>query len=886
MAVANTVEATLRSRYVDGITEGIQRTRQSLQTALSYMTGLMGNFSAAVTGGADSAFNALAHFGMGVTQNSQNVSAGFSAMSLAVIGFGIVAVAWFAKLAVSLAGWAFHMAKAGSETLELKLIFEGLAKTAGEDAAEGINKLRKATEGLISNQVLLKNANRVLQADIPITLTQYEKLVENVYKLAKASGADGTTAMNMLTDAVVKGNARGFQSIGVNLQIKDAINEMALAQGIATSKVDADAKLRGFYNELLDKTSAAVKRNGTEYFSFADAVEKSHLTISLWKEAVGEAIGRSGVFVEMLRQYSGTLDEAGPRQAFVNEQALAFNRILIQMLKLIDFVLVVAALLAPLFNTVWQVGKAAFHGLSAAIGFVITVAVTLLAALFNVADALAKIAGVKWFASTAKQFDGLSKVFGRATLSMADDAGNAVGSIFSLDKTRALGEYSNRVSALVRDLEKFTGVVVQGEGGTRGFAAAQAVAAGDLKKLKEELKSFRELMLGLQDKLSSPSQQNFQALLENYRKIAEFRHVSEAQIIEARGRALLVYRQAEEKIAMDKRDKKDQAMNELDQGAAEILKHQAENAKKLIEENVRAIRVANGDVAREGQALFDAVIENARKKRRDEQQKAISEAVSTAQAITRAVQLSKQGKIDQSIGLEAIAKTKTALEELKRQLADLQRQPVLANGQVDDVLRLKESIEQLNNVNLTGAELALKAFKDFLKTFIKGTLEAFSSFMADLVSGQENSGRKFLGALIGMIADGILVWARYLLTMASIRFGLGDFAGAFRAGAAAVAVYAAAGVVRGIGANLAQTSQSAGSAGSFQQTVPRPISGTTQQIINVGAPGRGQTVGEGQQGEVHTVRIEVPQGFITQAVERDIRGNGKLRTVIAQYAPA
>ena len=885
MGVANTVEATLRSRYIDGITDGIQRTRQSLQTALSYMTGLMGNFSAAVTGGADSAFNALAHFGMGVTQNSGGVSSGFSAMGLAVIGFGIVAVAWFAKLAVSLAGWAFDLAKAGSETLELKLIFEGLAKTAGEDAAAGIDKLRKATEGLISNQVLLKNANRVLQADIPITLAQYEKLVENVYKLAKASGADGTTAVNMLTDAVVKGNARGFQSIGVNLQIKDAINDMALAQGIATSKVDTDAKLRGFYNELLDKTSAAVKRNGTDYFSFADAVEKSHRTIDLWSEAVGEAIGRSGVFAEMLRQYSGTLDEAGPRQAFVNEQALAFNRIIIQMLKLIDFFLVVAALLAPVFNTVWQVGKAAFHGLSAAIGFVITAAVTLVAAIFNVADALAKLAGIKWFKSTAKQFDGLSKVFGLATLSMADDAGNAVGSIFSLDKTRALGEYSNRVSGLIRDLEKFTGVVVQGEGGTRGFAAAQAVAAGDLKKLKEELKSFRELMLGLQDKLSSPSQQNFQALLENYRKIAEFRHVSEEQIIQARGRALLVYRQAEEKIAMEKRDKEYQAMNELDQGAAEMLKQQAEHAKKLIEENVKAFRVANGDVAREGQALFDAVIENARKKRQDEQQKAISEALSTAQAITRAVQLSQSGKIDPRIGAEALGQSKAALAELKRQLVELQRLP-LANGQVDEILKLKQAIEDLNDINLSGFERAMKAAGDFLKEFTKGTLNAFSSLMSDLVTGQENAGKKFLGALLGMVADGLMVWAKYLIGVAIAKFALLDFAGGFKAAAGAALVAASAGVVRGIGANLAQTSQAAGSAGSFQQTVPRPISGTTQQIINVGAPGRGQTLGEGQRGEVHTVRIEVPQGFIAQAVERDIRGNGKLRTVIAQYAPA
>jgi hypothetical protein len=885
MSVANTVEATLRSRYVDGITEGLRRTQQTINTMVSFSVGLFQNFSASIAGGFDSALNASANFGRQLFDQGRQSESVYKGMSLAALGAGFVVVGWFGQMAAAAARWVTNAAIAGSETLELKLIFEGLAKTAGEDSADGIDKLRRATEGLISTQVLLKNANRVLQADIPITLSQYEKLVENVFKLAKASGADAVQAQNMLTDAVVKGNARGFQSIGVNLQIKDAINEMALAQGIATSKVDTDAKLRGFYNELLNKTSDAVKRNGTDYFSFADAVEKSHSTISLWTNAVGEAIGRSGVFAELLRRYSGYLDEAGPRQQFVNEAALGFNRILILVLRALDLFLVTAALLAPLFNTVWQVGWAAFYALRAGIGFVITAAISLLAAIFNVADALAKVAGINWFESTAKQFDGLSKVFGRATISMAEETGRAVKGIFSLESTRTLGGYSNQIAALVKDLEQYKGVVVEGTGGTRGLAEAQAAAAGDMKKLKEELKNFLALMTELGNKLSSPSQQNLNALLADFRKIDEFRHVSEDQIREARLRALAIYRQAEEKLAMERRDKQFQLMTEADQLQSEMDKNQAENAKRLALEYTQLLRVASGEVAREQEALFNAVIDAARKKRQEEQAKAISEAVSTANAIARAVQLSKEGKIDSRIGAEAIGQSQRALAELQRQLTDLQKLP-LSNGQVDEVIKLKQAIEDLNNINLTGFERAVKAAGDFVKDFTKGTLNAFSSLMSDLVTGQENAGKKFLGALLGMVADGIMIWAKYLIAVSIAKFALGDFAGGFKAAAGAALVAAAAGVVRGIGANVAGTSQAAGSAGSFQQTTPRPISGTTQQIINVGAPGRGQTVGEGQQGEVHTVRIEVPQGFVTQAVERDIKGNGKLRTIIAQYAPA
>ncbi len=897
MAAANTVEATLRSKYVDGITEGLRKTQQAINSVLSFSVGMFQNFSAAITGGLDSAATAFNSFGQQLFQRGLQAENSMTGLGLVIAGVGVIAVTWFARMGAAAAGWVIEQAKVASDTLELKLIFEGLAKTAGVDAADAIQKLRGATEGLVGAQTILKNANRVLQADIPITIQQYTKLVENVYKLAKASGADLVSAQNMLTDAVVKGNARGFQQIGVNLQIKDAIDEMALAQGVATSKVDTDAKLRSFYNELAEKTSAAVKRNGTDYFSLADAVEKSHATLLRWTSAVGEALGRSGVFEAILKRWSDTLDQAGPKQDYVNTLAIYFNQTILTIIKTLNVLVFGLGVLAPIFNTVWQAGKAAFQSLMFLIGLVGTTVVSLLAGIVMLADELAKLAGINWFSTASKGLKELSTVFARATSSMASDAAGSVAKIFSLDNSRALFSYSDQLTALTGELEQFSGQVVKGEGGIRGFAGGQVAATADTKKLKEELKGFIALMDQLGGRLANPSQANLNTLLADFRKIDEFRHVGEEAIKDARLRALEIYRRAEEKLASERRDKERERIAEMDTLQSEVEKLQAERAKESLKELVEVFRISSGQAAREAQELFDAVMSAARKKRQEEQQKAISEAVSTASAITKAIDQARKGKIPVEIAAEANRQLPDARAAIQRQIDAIGKNPTLE--QVDDVIRLREALEQLNTLNLTPFQSAMKSLKSGAMDFAGQATQAFASFFADIVSGQEGAGKKLLAAFFGMVGQMLIKTGVLLVQMGIAEIAMastlaGRLAGAsVGAGVRAIAVgglmAAAGGVLVGAGANLAQTSQSAGASGSFQQATPRPISGQTQQIINVGAPGRGQNSGEGRQdqtGHEVTVRLEVPAGFVTREVERNVKGNGRLRTVISQYQPA
>ena len=82
---------------------------------------------------------------------------------------------------------------------------------------------------------------------------------------------------------------------------------------------------------------------------------------------------------------------------------------------------------------------------------------------------------------------------------------------------------------------------------------------------------------------------------------------------------------------------------------------------------------------------------------------------------------------------------------------------------------------------------------------------------------------------------------------------------------------------------MAQTNTAGAAGTSFQQSVPRPISSSQVQVIQVGAAGRAQNSGEvqtTQPKDLGTLTIKLEKGLIVQEVKSNIQSNGVLRPVI------
>ena len=191
MAAKNTVEATLLSKFEDGVSKGIAHTEQVLASAFNSMKSAGAAFSGAFNGVWGSVVGGLESWQQRLRHASQESDSQWGKMGLAAVAFSVVVVAAVLKAGKAIADFVFGLMKESSQALEARVAFESLTAAMDIQGDLLLGKLKRATEGQVSGTVLLQNANRILQSGVPITTEVLARLTENVFRLADASGADG-----------------------------------------------------------------------------------------------------------------------------------------------------------------------------------------------------------------------------------------------------------------------------------------------------------------------------------------------------------------------------------------------------------------------------------------------------------------------------------------------------------------------------------------------------------------------------------------------------------------------------------------------------------------------------------------------------------------------
>lgn len=218
---------------------------------------------------------------------------------------------------------------------------------------------------------------------------------------------------------------------------------------------------------------------------------------------------------------------------------------------------------------------------------------------------------------------------------------------------------------------------------------------------------------------------------------------------------------------------------------------------------------------------------------------------------------------------------------------------VKLTNQQREALQLVDAFERLNGIKLDPFNQTLFVLQENVIQFAGMAGDAFASFFADILSGQEGAGKKLLAAFMGMLGKMLVQQGIFLIqagiahVLLSSVFPYSLFLRAsdgYKAIAWGAVLTAAGGALMGAASALAQTNQ-AGAGASFQQAAPRPTSSQTQ-VIQVGAAGRAQSAGEAaatkpsQPAEV-VLRVESNDSHIVKVVERNAGANGRLRVVMA-----
>lgn len=113
--------------------------------------------------------------------------------------------------------------------VQVKDLFERVAKAAGIDAGDMLQKMRVSTEGVVAKLDLMKIATAAMQSPLKLTTAQITQLTGDVVKLAEAHGMSIDRAVSMLE--------RGFQ--------RGRIEMVAMAAGLPMLAVRLDRTAQG-----------------------------------------------------------------------------------------------------------------------------------------------------------------------------------------------------------------------------------------------------------------------------------------------------------------------------------------------------------------------------------------------------------------------------------------------------------------------------------------------------------------------------------------------------------------------------------------------------------------------------------------------------------------
>ncbi len=401
----------------------------------------------------------------------------------------------------------------------------------------------------------------------------------------------------------------------------------------------------------------------------------------------------------------------------------------------------------------------------------------------------------------------------------------------------------------------------------------------EAEKIAAQQEKLRDLTQDIWLRMANDRQAAYVKLVEDYRKIDELQKTSGQARLAAKRLADAAYEATLKEIAgkeREAREKERQEEAEHQKALAQILAEAQEQRTKKTIEFLRWIYLAPIEARAE-----------AEKKAREQAQA----AGGSADALAGAIALARRGRGGLN-GAELARLQAEAQRVVQARIEDLSRRPNRTAEDIAEIVRLHGALDRLNQLRMDPFHQTMQAMRQSLTDMTSQGVQAWASFWSDLVSGQEGSGKKLLAAFVGMIGQ-MLVRMGTMLVMSGIaevalahtlvgRFMGASAAAGYKAIATGLIVAAAGGALMGAASALAQTNKSGDAGNSFQQDVPRPTTSQQVQVIQVGAPGRAQSAGQVATAQPLELRVKVESNdsHIVRVVEKNVHDNGRLRTVI------
>ena len=195
---------------------------------------------------------------------------------------------------------AFAAIERGSTVDDMTSAFENFSKQANVSADVLLNQLNTATGRTISDFTLMEAANRNMLAGLDPT--RFEETARATRALAEATGVDLTQALNVVDEALIRGNDRGLKQLQVNVDLDRAYRKAADALGVEAAQLSENQKILVARDAMIAALLEKEQKVAPVVDDTADAIARMRKSI---KDNINETLRKIATDQVMLESLDG-----------------------------------------------------------------------------------------------------------------------------------------------------------------------------------------------------------------------------------------------------------------------------------------------------------------------------------------------------------------------------------------------------------------------------------------------------------------------------------------------------------------------------------------------------------------------------------------------------
>lgn len=185
----------------------------------------------------------------------------------------------------------------GAAVADVEENFNHLTESAGRLGSTLITELRAGTHDTITDFELMKLANADLAAGLNLSDQQFRTMADGAFALAQATGVDVKQALESMNEALLKGQARGVQSLTGRIDMVKAEEEYAAKLKTTADRLTAEEKLQADREAILNAVATATGRLGEQSDGLDEKIAQAQTSWANFQEELGKTIATSPVLL-------------------------------------------------------------------------------------------------------------------------------------------------------------------------------------------------------------------------------------------------------------------------------------------------------------------------------------------------------------------------------------------------------------------------------------------------------------------------------------------------------------------------------------------------------------------------------------------------------------